>query len=116
MADNQTGLSKRGFAAMDQEKVREIARKGGRSMPSHARSFSKNPELAAAAGRKGGQSVSPYQRSFSRNNALASGAGRKGGSASRRSPHEKDTGEARATSLDSAVPSTPDRDKNPPTP
>jgi general stress protein YciG len=45
---------RRGFAAMDPERRREIARKGGASVPSEKRSFSKNKELATEAGRKGG--------------------------------------------------------------
>jgi general stress protein YciG len=45
----------RGFAVMDPEKVREIARKGGASVPDEKRSFSQNRELAAAAGKKGGE-------------------------------------------------------------
>lgn len=49
------GTSNRGFASMDQNKQREIARMGGESVPPEKRSFSQNPELAAAAGRKGGQ-------------------------------------------------------------
>ena len=73
--------SKRGFAAMDRNKQREIASKGGQSVPSEKRSFSKDPELAAEAGRKGGQSVAPQARSFSQNRALAAQAGRKGGEA-----------------------------------
>jgi uncharacterized protein len=77
----QAKTSKRGFAAMDQAKQREIASKGGQSVPSEKRSFSKDPELAAQAGRKGGQSVSPQARSFSQNRALAAKAGRKGGEA-----------------------------------
>jgi general stress protein YciG len=76
------GSSERGFAAMDEEKQREIARKGGQSVPPQQRSFSKDPELASEAGRKGGQSVPPQQRSFSKNPELASVAGRKGGEAS----------------------------------
>ena len=55
--------SKRGFAAMDRSKQREIASKGGQSVPSEKRSFSKDPGLAAEAGRKGGQSVAPQSRS-----------------------------------------------------
>ncbi len=51
-------------------------------MPPEKRSFSQNPEMAAAAGRKGGQSVAPQDRSFSRNPALAAEAGRRGGSVS----------------------------------
>jgi len=74
--------SSRGFASMDPEKQRAIARKGGKSVPDEKRSFSQNPDLAARAGRKGGQSVNPAKRSFSRDHALASEAGRKGGHAS----------------------------------
>ena len=43
--------SNRGFASMDPEKQRAIARKGGQSVPDEKRSFSQNPELAARAGR-----------------------------------------------------------------
>jgi general stress protein YciG len=74
--------STRGFASMDREKQRAIARKGGESVPNEKRSFSQNPLLAAEAGRKGGQSVNPAKRSFSQNHELASEAGRKGGHAS----------------------------------
>ena len=52
---DQLKKSNRGFAAMDPEKQRAIARKGGESVPDHKRSFSRNHELAAAAGRKGGE-------------------------------------------------------------
>lgn len=69
----------RGFAAMDAEKQRAIARKGGESVPAEKRSFFQNRALAAAAGRKGGQSVADDQRSFSRDRSLASQAGQKGG-------------------------------------
>lgn len=74
----QTGRP-RGFAAMDVERQREIARKGGESVPKEKRSFARNPALAIEAGRKGGQSVAPEQRSFSKNPTLAAEAGRKGG-------------------------------------
>jgi uncharacterized protein len=46
--------SNRGFASMSREKQREIASKGGRSVPAEKRSFSQNRDLAAEAGRKGG--------------------------------------------------------------
>ena len=46
--------SKRGFASMDPEKLKEIARRGGQSVKAESRSFTKNPELAAAAGQRGG--------------------------------------------------------------
>lgn len=74
--------SNRGFAAMDPAKQREIAKKGGESVPHEKRSFSQNHELAAKAGRKGGQSVPDEKRSFSRSRELAAEAGRKGGQAS----------------------------------
>jgi general stress protein YciG len=77
-----SSTSTRGFASMDPEKQRAIARKGGESVPNEKRSFSQNPSLAAEAGRKGGQSVNPKKRSFSQNHSLASEAGRKGGHAS----------------------------------
>lgn len=73
--------SPRGFAAMDSAKQKEIARKGGESVPAEKRSFSQNRALAAAAGRKGGQSVADADRSFSKNRSLAAQAGRKGGEA-----------------------------------
>jgi general stress protein YciG len=49
------GTSNRGFASMDAERQREIASKGGRSVPAEKRSFSQDRELASEAGRKGGQ-------------------------------------------------------------
>jgi general stress protein YciG len=68
--------SKRGFASMDQEKQREIARKGGASVPSHQRSFSRNHELAVMAGRKGGHESGG---NFKNDPKRAAEAGRKGG-------------------------------------
>lgn len=50
-----SGVSKRGFASMDPERQREIARKGGGSVPGEKRSFSQDRSLAAQAGRKGGE-------------------------------------------------------------
>lgn len=44
----------RGFAAMDPARRREIAAKGGASIPPHKRTFSRVPGLAALAGAKGG--------------------------------------------------------------
>ncbi|MBB3903443.1 general stress protein YciG [Methylobacterium brachythecii] len=42
---------------MNAERQREIASKGGRSVPADKRSFSQDRELASTAGRKGGQST-----------------------------------------------------------
>lgn len=80
MANDNT--SSRGFASMSEGKQREIASKGGQSVPDEKRSFSQNRELAAEAGRKGGQNVPDEKRSFSQNRNLAAEAGRKGGEAS----------------------------------
>lgn len=49
--------SKRGFAAMDPERQRAIARKGGESLAPGQRSFSQDRALAVTAGRKGGQNI-----------------------------------------------------------
>ena len=79
----QPTRGRQGFASMDEVKQREIASKGGSSVPAGERSFSKDHGLAAEAGRKGGQSVAAEARSFSKDHQLASEAGRKGGEASR---------------------------------
>lgn len=57
-----TGKSSRGFASMDRAKQREIARKGGESVPNEKRSFSQDRELAASAGRKGGEASQGARR------------------------------------------------------
>ncbi len=72
MANNQD-TSNRGFASMDEDKQRDIASKGGQSVPDEKRSFSQDRELAAEAGRKGGQSVPDEKRSFSQDRQLAAG-------------------------------------------
>jgi uncharacterized protein len=56
MADSTSnGRSNRGFASMDPARQREIASKGGSSVPAEKRPFSQNHKLAAEAGRKGGE-------------------------------------------------------------
>jgi general stress protein YciG len=94
---NDGQKSNRGFASMDQAKQREIASKGGQSVPPEKRSFSQDPNLAATAGKKGGESVPPQVRSFSQNRELAAEAGRKGGL-------------ARGSSMREAVRETPEMD------
>jgi general stress protein YciG len=53
MAENS---EKRGFASMDEEKQREIARKGGESQgkENNPANFANDPEKAREAGKKGG--------------------------------------------------------------
>ncbi len=65
--DNGSGKSERGFAAMDSEKQREIASKGGAAV-------SRNRDHMSAIGRKGGEKVS-------RDREHMSAIGRKGGEA-----------------------------------
>ena len=72
--------SKRGFAGMTPERRREIAAKGGKSVPANKRAFAANKDLAIKAGRKGGAQARPSKRPFSMDPALASRAGKAGGS------------------------------------
>jgi uncharacterized protein len=50
--------SKRGFASMDEEKVREIASKGGKAAHEKGTAHEFTSEEAREAGKKGGESVS----------------------------------------------------------
>lgn len=65
--------SNRGFASMDEEKRREIARKGGHESGGN---FANDPERAAEAGRKGGQQSGG---NFANDRERAAEAGSKGG-------------------------------------
>lgn len=77
MAINQeeTRTAPRGFAAMDRDKQRAIASKGGKASGGN---FKNDPARAAAAGRKGGEASGG---NFANDRARASEAGRKGGQA-----------------------------------
>ena len=66
--------SRRGFAAMNEEKQRTIASKGGRAAHQKGTAHQFTSEEARAAGRKGGEAVS-------RNRLHMSTIGRKGGEA-----------------------------------
>jgi general stress protein YciG len=65
---------RRGFAAMDEEKQREIARRGGQAAHEKGTAHQFNSEEARSAGRKGGESVS-------RNRQHMAEIGRRGGTA-----------------------------------
>ena len=52
MPEHNGKPSRRGFAAMDREKQREIASKGGRASGGN---FKHDPARASVAGRKGGE-------------------------------------------------------------
>ena len=70
------GNERRGFAAMDREKQREIARKGGKAAHDKGTAHEFTADEARQAGRKGGEAVS-------RDRAHMSRIGREGGLSSR---------------------------------
>src|SRR5579859_846769 len=92
----QTGTRNRGFASMDRERQREIARKGGRAAHEKGTAHEFTSDEARAAGKKGGERVSLNRDHMSR-------IGRIGGksSAGRRpvSPNDIET-EKRPVSAD----------------
>jgi general stress protein YciG len=71
----KSGTSKRGFAAMDAQKQREIASMGGRAAHEKGTAHEFTSEEARRAGQKGGESVS-------RNREHMAAIGRKGGESS----------------------------------
>jgi general stress protein YciG len=62
----QTGTQNRGFASMDRERQREIARKGGRAAHARGTAHEFTTDEARAAGRKGGERVSANRDHMSR--------------------------------------------------
>jgi hypothetical protein len=86
----QTGTRNRGFASMDAEKQREIARKGGKAAHQKGTAHEFTSDEARAAGRKGGERVSSNREHMSR-------IGRIGGksSANRRSTTDRSDPEPR---------------------
>jgi general stress protein YciG len=71
----------RGFASMDEDKQRDIASKGGSSVPDEKRSFSQDKGLAAEAGRKGGEHSHGGQQQASDSDRRQQGGGsERGGS------------------------------------
>ena len=74
-SDVQPQRAPRGFAAMDPEKQKAIASKGGKASGGN---FKNDPQRAAAAGKKGGEASGG---NFANNRARAAEAGRKGGQA-----------------------------------
>lgn len=64
--------ARRGFAAMDPAKQRELASRGGKAAQQNGTGNRWNAETAAAAGKKGGEAIS-------KDRAYMSDIGRKGG-------------------------------------
>ncbi|HLL90340.1 MAG TPA: KGG domain-containing protein [Tepidisphaeraceae bacterium] len=73
----------RGFASMDRERQREIARKGGRAAHEKGTAHQFTSDEARAAGRKGGERVSVDRRHMAEIGRLGgkSSAGRRGSNA-----------------------------------
>src|SRR5829696_4989747 len=61
-----SGTKNRGFASMDAEKQKEIARKGGRAAHEKGTAHEFTADEARAAGRKGGERVSANREHMSR--------------------------------------------------
>ena len=72
--------SARGFAAMDPEKQRAIASKGGKAAHAKGTAHRFTPEEASEAGRKGGRAAHARGTAHRFTAQEASEAGRKGGS------------------------------------
>ena len=60
------GTKSRGFASMNAERQREIARKGGKAAHEKGTAHEFTPDEARAAGRKGGERVSADRHHMSR--------------------------------------------------
>src|SRR5207244_8179973 len=71
--------SRRGFAAMDPAKQREIASKGGKAAHAKGRAHEFTPEQAREAGRKGGLRAHQKGTAHQFTPEEAQAAGRKGG-------------------------------------
>lgn len=72
MTTNQSNTHKRGFASMDEQQRREIARRGGLAANRRGHTHQFTPEEASEAGKKGGAAISQDREHMSR-------IGRKGG-------------------------------------
>ena len=66
MQSGATRTRSRGFASMDSQKQREIARKGGRAAHEKGTAHEFTADEARAAGRKGGERVSANREHMSR--------------------------------------------------
>jgi general stress protein YciG len=62
----QSNTRNRGFASMNAERQREIARKGGKAAHEKGTAHEFTPDEARAAGRKGGERVSADRHHMSR--------------------------------------------------
>ena len=75
----QTQGSNRGFAAMDEDKQREIASKGGKAAHEKGTAHEFSSQQAAEAGSKGGKAAHAKGTAHEFSSQEAAAAGRKGG-------------------------------------
>ena len=94
----------RGFAAMDQGKQREIARRGGRAAHAQGTAHKFSSEEARRAGRKGGEAVSGNREYMAR-------IGRRGGEA-RHALRKAQNAAAAAVTNDGSQMATPEAQLN----
>lgn len=80
---------RRGFAGLDRERQREIARKGGRAAHEKGTAHEFTPDEAREAGRRGGVSVSRDREHMSRIGREGGLSSRSGRSHARARPREK---------------------------
>ena len=80
------GNARRGFALMEPDRQREIARRGGKAAHEKGTAHQFTPEEARDAGRKGGQMVSKHREHMVE-------IGRNGGKARRRTKSEPEQNE-----------------------
>ncbi|HSI94544.1 MAG: KGG domain-containing protein [Methylophilaceae bacterium] len=78
----QTQGSNRGFAAMDEDKQREIASKGGKAAHEKGTAHEFSSQQAAEAGSKGGKAAHAKGTAHEFSSQEAAAAGRKGGQSS----------------------------------
>lgn len=76
MSEQDSGVSRRGFASMDAARQREIASEGGRAAHAQGTAHEFTSDEAKQAGRKGGQAVSQkpgHMAAIGRRGGLARG-------------------------------------------
>lgn len=94
--------SKRGFAAMDPAKQKEIASKGGKAAHNEGTAHEFSPDEARAAGKKGGESVSrnrEHMAAIGRKGGVARGAARRSQAQVRGERPEPESGDVSPTAV-----------------
>jgi general stress protein YciG len=96
--------SRRGFAAMDREKQRQIASKGGRAAHAKGSAHEFTSDQAREAGRKGGRAAHARGTAHKFTSKEAQEAGRKGGLNSHRAASTRRTDDNQPQSTEGSPP------------